>query len=174
MSQTPSSKARPFLSREAWLTKRQARRDGQREQNITRAAQMHEARLAHVLPPTKRQEAAKLSAYYVGCSGWFYRHWRGRFYPAGSKTSDWFTHYAKKFHTVELNAPFYAWPTVATVKTWKKQRGRRRSGGRPRCTRLSGSEASSGSGPTSTMTGKATPSRMPVFLRLLREGSAAD
>ena len=126
MTQTPSSKARPFLSREEWLAKRQARRDRQREQNITRAAQMHEARLAHVLPPTKRQEAAKLSAYYVGCSGWFYWHWRGRFYPAGSKTSDWFTHYAKKFHTVELNAPFYAWPTVATVKTWKKQRGRRR------------------------------------------------
>ena len=35
-------------------------------------------------------------------------------------------HYAKRFHTVELNAPFYAWPTVGTVKTWKKQSGRRR------------------------------------------------
>lgn len=126
MTQTPSSKARPFLSREEWLAKRQARRDRQREQNIARAAQMHEARLAHVPPPTKRQEALKLSTHYVGCSGWFYWHWRDRFYPAGSKTSDWFAHYAKKFHTVELNAPFYAWPTVGTVNTWKKQSGRRR------------------------------------------------
>ena len=126
MAQTPSSKARPFLSREEWLAKRQARRERQREQNIARAAQMHEARLAHVPPPTKRQEAAKHSSYYVGCSGWFYWHWRDRFYPAGSKTSDWFAHYAKKFHTVELNAPFYAWPTVGTVNTWKKQSGRRR------------------------------------------------
>ena len=126
MTQTPSSKARPFLSREEWLAKRQARRDRQREQNIARAAQMHEARLAHVLRPTKRHEAPKLSTHYVGCSGWFYWHWRDRFYPAGSKTSDWFAHYAKKFHTVELNAPFYAWPTVGTVNTWKKQSGRRR------------------------------------------------
>ena len=29
-------------------------------------------------------------------------------------------------NTVELNAPFYAWPTVGTVNTWKKQSGRRR------------------------------------------------
>src|SRR4029079_12323010 len=119
-------KPRPLLSREEWLAKRQARRERQREQNIARAAQMHEARLAPVPPPTKRHEAPKLSTHYVGCSGWFYWHWRDRFYPAGSKTSDWFAHYAKKFHTVELNAPFYAWPTVGTVNTWKKQSGRRR------------------------------------------------
>jgi uncharacterized protein YecE (DUF72 family) len=126
MNQAPITKPRPFLSREEWLAKRQARRDRQREQNLTRAAQMHEARLAHVSPPTKRQEAPKLSTYYVGCSGWFYWHWRDRFYPTGSKTSDWFSHYAKSFNTVELNAPFYAWPTVGTVKTWRKQSGRRR------------------------------------------------
>jgi uncharacterized protein YecE (DUF72 family) len=126
MTQTRNTKTRPFLSREEWLAKRQARRDRQREQNITRAAQMHEARLAHIPLPLKRQPAAKLSTYYVGCSGWFYWHWRDRFYPTHSKTSDWFAYYAKKFHTVELNAPFYAWPTVGTVKTWKKQSGRRR------------------------------------------------
>ena len=120
MTQTPITKTRPFLSREEWLAKRQARRDRQREQNIARAAQMHEARLAYNRPPQKEEAAAKLSSYYVGCSGWFYGHWRDRFYPIGSKTSDWFTHYATKFRTVELNAPFYAWPTVGTVKTWKK------------------------------------------------------
>ena len=27
---------------------------------------------------------------------------------------------------MELNAPFYAWPTSATVKSWLRQRGRRR------------------------------------------------
>ena len=46
MTPTTNPKPRPFLSREEWLAKRQARRDRQREQNITRAAQMHEARLA--------------------------------------------------------------------------------------------------------------------------------
>ena len=125
MTQSPSSNIRPFVSREEWLAKRQARRDRQREQNIARAAQMHGARLAQAASPTKLA-TPKLSTYYVGCSGWFYWHWRDRFYPTGSKTSEWFTHYAKKFHTVELNAPFYAWPTVGTVMTWKKQSGRRR------------------------------------------------
>ncbi len=27
---------------------------------------------------------------------------------------------------MELNAPFYSWPTVGTVETWRKQAGRRR------------------------------------------------
>ena len=125
-SSPAANKARPFLSREEWLAKRQARRDRQREQNIVRAADMHEARLAYESQSGKGKAAAKLSDYYVGCSGWFYWHWRGRLYPAGSKTSDWFAHYAKRFNTVELNAPFYAWPTVGTVKTWRRQSGRRR------------------------------------------------
>ena len=43
-----------------------------------------------------------------------------------SKTRGWFEHYAQAFNTVELNAPFYAWPTSATVKSWLRQRGRRR------------------------------------------------
>ena len=41
------------------------------------------------------------------------------------KTSSWFKHY-RKSTTVELNAPFYAWPTTATVKSWRKQPGRSR------------------------------------------------
>jgi uncharacterized protein YecE (DUF72 family) len=120
-----NGKARPFLSQEEWLAKRAARRERQRAANLTRAAQMHEARLAH--EDKRRPEAPTTpSAFHVGCSGWFYWHWRGAFYPAEAKTSAWFTHYAKRFNTVELNAPFYAWPTVATVKTWRKQAGRKR------------------------------------------------
>jgi uncharacterized protein YecE (DUF72 family) len=81
--------------------------------------------LAHDIRPTE-QKVAALAKFYVGCSGWFYWHWRDRFYPPGAKTRDWFGHYAKTFNTVELNAPFYAWPTVRTVATWKAQPGRRR------------------------------------------------
>jgi len=62
----------------------------------------------------------------IGCSGWFYWHWRNCFYPLGSPTSEWFDHYASSFKTVELNAPFYSWPTIGTVQTWRKQPGRRR------------------------------------------------
>jgi uncharacterized protein YecE (DUF72 family) len=65
-------------------------------------------------------------AVHVGCSGWFYWHWRGGFYPQGVPTSRWFAHYAKAFRTVELNAPFYSWPKLSTVRGWITQAGRRR------------------------------------------------
>jgi uncharacterized protein YecE (DUF72 family) len=57
---------------------------------------------------------------YVGCSGWFYWHWRGIFYPDSKRTDAWFKHYATEFETVELNAPFYKWPKPATIKAWKR------------------------------------------------------
>ena len=57
----------------------------------------------------------------VGCSGWFYSHWRGIFYPRQEVTTkNWFAYYANVFETVELNAPFYRWPTAATVRRWKR------------------------------------------------------
>jgi uncharacterized protein YecE (DUF72 family) len=56
----------------------------------------------------------------VGCSGWFYWHWRGIFYPDTKRTDTWFRHYVANFDTVELNAPFYKWPKDATVKTWRR------------------------------------------------------
>jgi uncharacterized protein YecE (DUF72 family) len=57
---------------------------------------------------------------HVGCSGWFYWHWKGLFYPKDVPTHRWFRHYVTHFKTVELNAPFYSWPKVSTVKTWKR------------------------------------------------------
>ena len=58
---------------------------------------------------------------HVGCSGWFYSHWRGIFYPAQEPTTKlWFAYYANVFDTVELNAPFYRWPSPATVRRWKR------------------------------------------------------
>ena len=121
----PPAKPRPVLTREEWLAKREERRERQREQNLHRSAQMHAARIAFEATNTPEPQN-NLSEHHVGCSGWFYWHWRGRFYPDDIKTSDWFAHYAKQFNTVELNAPFYAWPTVGTVKTWIRQIGRRR------------------------------------------------
>jgi len=58
----------------------------------------------------------------VGCSGWFYSHWRGIFYPPHEVTTkNWFAYYANVFRTVELNAPFYRWPKPATVRRWKRE-----------------------------------------------------
>jgi uncharacterized protein YecE (DUF72 family) len=62
---------------------------------------------------------------WIGCSGWFYWHWKGGFYPEELGTHRWFRHYQSKFRTVELNAPFYRFPTPDIVKTWCRQCTRR-------------------------------------------------
>jgi uncharacterized protein YecE (DUF72 family) len=59
---------------------------------------------------------------HVGCSGWFYSHWRGIFYPPQEVTTkNWFAYYSNVFDTVELNAPFYRSPRPATVRRWSRE-----------------------------------------------------
>jgi uncharacterized protein YecE (DUF72 family) len=125
---TDSPEQPPKLSFAQRRAKREARRAEQRRQNTGRAAKMHAARLAFEsapgpLPLVTESVLPKLN---VGCSGWFYWHWRGEFYPAGIPTSQWFQHYRRHFTTVELNAPFYSWPTEAVVCSWLRQAGRAR------------------------------------------------
>jgi uncharacterized protein YecE (DUF72 family) len=113
------------LTREERRARRQLRREKQRKDNIGRAAKMHSVRLDMKTEDYTSRSDLKASAY-VGCSGWFYWKWRGQFYPADLATSEWFGRYAKRFDTVEINASFYSWPTVANVKAWRRQAGRRK------------------------------------------------
>jgi uncharacterized protein YecE (DUF72 family) len=108
------------------------RRAKQRSANAGRALKMRNARLAfdqssQPATPPARTAAPEVPPprLNIGCSGWFYWHWRDRFYPQTITTRDWFEHYSSQFDTVELNAPFYSWPTIATVQSWVRQaRGR--------------------------------------------------
>jgi uncharacterized protein YecE (DUF72 family) len=116
-------------TREERRARREARRAKQRVENVGRAARMHAARVewereAGAVPLEKT--GVDLPKVNVGCSGWFYWHWRDGFYGADMPTSNWFAHYADHFRTVELNAPFYSWPTPATVSGWRRQAGRRK------------------------------------------------
>jgi uncharacterized protein YecE (DUF72 family) len=107
--------------------RREARRAKQREANVGRAAKMHAARLADATVRGEPEPGGRATRrFHVGCSGWFYWGWRDVFYPPSIPTSEWFDHYAGRFKTVELNAPFYSWPTVAAVKSWLRQAGRRK------------------------------------------------
>jgi len=54
----------------------------------------------------------------VGTSGWYYDHWRGRFYPEKLAKKDWFQYYAQHFDTVEINNTFYHLPKATTVSAW--------------------------------------------------------
>src|SRR3954447_13652014 len=54
----------------------------------------------------------------IGCSGWNYADWRGRFYPPGLPARRWLAHYATRFDTVEVNSTFYRLARPAAVATW--------------------------------------------------------
>jgi len=56
--------------------------------------------------------------FYVGCSGWSYGAWAGKFYPAGLKQGEWLTYYAQHFNTVEVNMSFYRFPFKNMLKGW--------------------------------------------------------
>jgi uncharacterized protein YecE (DUF72 family) len=57
----------------------------------------------------------------IGCSGWNYKSWRGKFYPADLPVKDWLRHYASVFDTVEINNTFYRLPEAATFASWKRE-----------------------------------------------------
>jgi uncharacterized protein YecE (DUF72 family) len=112
------------LTREEWHARRELRREKQRKDNVQRAAKMHTARLKSATDTPKRSPQLKQSIY-VGCSGWRYWKWRDSFYE-GVPQNNWFEHYLKRFDTVEINASFYSWPTVAGVQSWRRQAGRKK------------------------------------------------
>jgi Protein of unknown function DUF72 len=114
----------PELTLEQRRERRQLRREKQRENNVHRAAKMHAARL-EIKATSLKATAEPRASLYVGCSGWRYWAWRDSFY-AGVPQPDWFKHYLKRFDTVEINASFYSWPTVANVQAWQRGLGKKR------------------------------------------------
>ena len=56
---------------------------------------------------------------YVGTSGWSYKGWHDTFYPSECGPSQWFSFYAGRFATVEINATFYRLPSEKMVEGWR-------------------------------------------------------
>jgi uncharacterized protein YecE (DUF72 family) len=59
--------------------------------------------------------------YWIGTSGWQYRHWRGKLYERGLPMERWFDRYAEAFETVELNVTFYRQPRPAVFDGWARR-----------------------------------------------------
>jgi len=55
---------------------------------------------------------------YIGCSGWYYKDWAGKFYPEKGSKSKWLEYYSEFFNTVEVNNTFYRFPNEKTVIGW--------------------------------------------------------
>lgn len=102
--------------------RRAERRQKQRDANVGRAEQMHAIRIANGQSTNHSPAFDQISGrIHIGCSGWYYWHWKGQFYPVDTPSNQWFPIYQDQFQTVELNAPFYSWPTITAVKTWLRQ-----------------------------------------------------
>jgi uncharacterized protein YecE (DUF72 family) len=65
--------------------------------------------------------SASTATARVGCSGWNYKSWRGRFYAPTLPASKWLAYYATVFDTVEVNNTFYRLPEASTFAAWARQ-----------------------------------------------------
>lgn len=55
---------------------------------------------------------------FVGCSGYYYDHWKEIFYPLDLPKNRWLPFYAQHFNTVEINSSFYHLPQDSSVINW--------------------------------------------------------
>jgi len=56
--------------------------------------------------------------WWIGCSGFHYKHWKGVFYPEKLAQSKWFDYYNNRFLTLELNTTFYRFPRLSSLEPW--------------------------------------------------------
>ncbi len=55
---------------------------------------------------------------HMGCSGWSYSRWIGKFYPEGSHLNKLLSMYSNTFDSVEVDSTYYSTPSVKTVSSW--------------------------------------------------------
>lgn len=72
---------------------------------------------SHVVSPASTSTV--VHSPRVGCSGWNYTSWRGRFYPRELPVAQWLEYYATRFDTVEINNSFYRLPEPTTFANWR-------------------------------------------------------
>ncbi len=56
----------------------------------------------------------------LGTSGFFYRDWKGVFYPEGLPMGSWLSFYARHFNGLEVNSTFYRLPVSSSVRNYRK------------------------------------------------------
>jgi len=56
--------------------------------------------------------------YFLGCSGFYYNHWRSKFYPEKLAKTRWLQYYAGFFNSLEVNNTFYRYPSQKLLESW--------------------------------------------------------
>jgi uncharacterized protein YecE (DUF72 family) len=57
----------------------------------------------------------------VGTSAFTANGWPGSFYPVGMKSTEYLSHYASRFRTVEIDSTYYGPPAASTVENWYRK-----------------------------------------------------
>jgi len=58
---------------------------------------------------------------FVGTSGYGYKEWKGKFYPAKIPPQEMLRFYGERLSTVEINNTFYHMPTARVLTSWAEQ-----------------------------------------------------
>ncbi len=56
--------------------------------------------------------------FYIGCTGWGMKEWKGTYYPEKTKPNNFLYEYAKQFNTIELNSTHYGTPKQEILQKW--------------------------------------------------------
>lgn len=64
-----------------------------------------------------------MTRLYCGTSGFSYKEWKGRFYPAGLPAGEMLGYYATRLPAVEINNTFYRLPQKSLIDGWRAQVG---------------------------------------------------
>ena len=56
----------------------------------------------------------------IGTSSFSEADWVGPFYPSGTRPADFLRYYTTQFSTVEIDASYYAVPSIRTVERWRE------------------------------------------------------
>lgn len=59
--------------------------------------------------------------WHIGCSGFYYKSWKGVFYPDKLPQREWLDYYCQHFGTLELNVTFYRFPQLSFLQNWYKR-----------------------------------------------------
>ena len=59
--------------------------------------------------------------WFIGCSGFHYKDWKGSFYPDRLAPSKWFEYYSTRFNSIELNVTFYRFPQLSSLQAWHRR-----------------------------------------------------
>lgn len=58
---------------------------------------------------------------HLGTSSFSSDDWLGGFYPVSARPADYLSHYAMRFHTVEIDATWHVVPSVKTFEAWERK-----------------------------------------------------